>query len=243
MGIVAFAYGLVCYVVFLGAFLYAIGFVGNLVVPKSIDSGVAGPLGQALLVNAALLGLFAVQHSVMARRGFKQWWTRIVPRSVERSTFVLITSLLLFLLFAYWQPMPASVWTVESAAGQGVLTALFWIGWVTVLLATFMINHFELFGLQQVFARLRGVEPGEPRFQKQYLYHYVRHPIMLGFVIAFWASASMSQGHLLFAVATTAYMIVGIVLEERDLTHVLGERYTAYQGEVPMLLPRPWRKT
>lgn len=241
MGFVGLVYGIVCYVVFLASFLYAICFVGNLVGPKTIDSGVAGPFGQALLVNAALLGLFAVQHSVMARQGFKRAWTKIVPRSVERSTYVLISSLLLILLYAYWQPMPGTVWKLEGAAAT-IAALLFWIGWGTVLVSTFLINHFDLFGLRQVWLLARGRAYEPLQFQKRGLYHSVRHPIMLGFMIAFWSTSHMTQGHLLFAVATTGYMLVGILLEERDLVGFHGAEYEAYRKEVPMLLPFPKRK-
>lgn len=241
MGIVAFLYGVVSYVLFLASFLYAIGFVGNLMVPKGIDGGAAGDMGQALLVNLALLGGFAIQHSVMARPGFKKAWTKIVPESVERSTFVLVTSLLFFVMFKYWQPMPAVVWSIEGA-GAMVLTGLFWLGWLIVLTSTFMINHFDLFGLRQVFLRLQGKEYHHVPFQKNFLYHYVRHPIMLGFIIAFWATPTMTQGHLLFAVATTGYILIALVLEERDLLAFLGEDYARYRREVPKLLPLPRAK-
>lgn len=241
MGLVAAVYGAVCYVVFLASFLYAIGFVGNIMVPKSVDSGASGPVGTAVLVNAALLGLFAVQHSVMARPWFKNAWTKIVPRPVERSTFVLISSLLLFLLYAWWRPMPAAVWSVEGAAATA-LTALFWFGWGMVLVSTFLINHFDLFGLRQVWLRMRGEAYTPLRFQRSSIYKFVRHPIMLGFVIAFWATPRMSQGHLLFAAATTGYILVGIVLEERDLVRFHGSEYEAYRREVPMLLPLGRRK-
>lgn len=241
MRVMAFVYGVVSYVAFLASFLYAVGFVGNLVVPKSIDSGDAGPLGQALLVNAALLGVFAVQHSVMARRGFKKVWTRIVHHSIERSTYVLITSLLLGLLFYYWQPMPATIWQVDGGAATALMV-LSGIGWLMVPLSTFMTDHFDLFGLRQVWFFLRG-RPYEPLpFSKHGFYRVVRHPLLLGFIVAFWATPHMTQGHLLFAVATTAYMLIAIVLEERDLVHFHGAEYESYQREVPRLLPIPVRQ-
>ena len=242
MGIAAFAYGVISYIVFLASFLYAIGFVGNLVVPKAIDSGPPGYGAEAFLVNLVLLGLFAVQHSVMARPAFKDWWRKIVPKSVERSTFVLIASLLLLLLFWKWQPITSVVWTVEQSAGRSALDALFWLGWSMVLLSTFLINHFDLFGLRQVYLRLRGEEYTPVTFQKMTLYKFLRHPIMLGFLIAFWATADMTQGHLLFSVATTGYIFVGIFLEERDLAAAHGREYEQYQREVSMIFPMPGRK-
>ncbi len=239
MGIAAFLYGVISYVVFLASFLYAIGFVGNFVVPKGIDSGLRSTLISALLVNALLLGLFALQHSVMARPRFKQWWTTIVPKSVERSTFVLISSLLLFLLFWQWQPMRDVVWTVEHQAGRLALHLLFALGWLLVLLSTFLINHFDFFGLRQVYLRLRCKNDTPIPFTKASLYKFVRHPIMLGFVIAFWATPDMTQGHLLFSIATTGYILVGIFFEERDLVDAHGDSYRQYQQDTSMLIPWP----
>ena len=234
----AFAYGIFSYLVFLATFLYAIGFVGNLVVPKSIDSGTTGPLWPSLLVNVGLLGLFGLQHSVMARPGFKKWWTRFVPKSVERSTYVLFASLALILLFWLWQPLPGTVWELDAGLGRSVLWGLFGLGWALVLVSTFMISHSRLFGLKQVTDRLRGEEISSPEFETPGLYRHVRHPIMLGFVIAFWAAPSMSAGHLLFAGVTTGYILVALQLEERDLVERFGERYRRYRERVPMLLPR-----
>jgi methanethiol S-methyltransferase len=241
-GVLAVLYGIGSYALFFATFLYAIGFVGNLVVPKSVDTGAPGPLGIALLGNAALLGVFAVQHSVMARPAFKRWWTRFVPESVERSTYVLFSSLALILLYRYWQPIPTPVWTVESEAGRFVLDALFWLGFATVLTSTFLLNHFELFGLRQVFARLRRRSLPSAVFRTPLFYRYVRHPIYLGFAIAFWSTPQMTVGHLLFAIATTGYILIGILLEERDLIDLLGDPYRRYRQQVPMLLPLPGRK-
>jgi methanethiol S-methyltransferase len=244
MGALAFLYGAVCYAFFLVVFLYAAGFVGNFLVPKSIDvGGGGGDIVQALLIDVVLLGLFASQHSIMARPGFKRVWTRLVPTAVERSTYVLFASLLLALLFWQWRPIDATVWRVENGAGVLALQALFWLGWGIVLLSTFMINHFDLFGLRQVWLRLRDTQYSSVDFKTVAFYRFVRHPIMLGFLIAFWATPRMSAGHLLFAVATTAYIFIGIFLEERDLAAAHGATFAKYRKEVPMIVPVPGRRS
>jgi protein-S-isoprenylcysteine O-methyltransferase Ste14 len=240
--VLAFVYGVVSYLVFLVTFLYAIGFVGNFIVPKSIDSGEAELFSQALLINVLLLGLFAIQHSVMARPAFKRWWTRFVPQPVERSTYVLLASLALILLFWQWRPLTDIVWNVENTVGRYILWALFFLGWATVLVGTFLINHFDLFGLRQVYLYQRGEEYTNLSFRTPFLYKIVRHPIMLGFIIAFWSTPHMTIGHLIFAIVTTAYIVIAIQLEERDILRIHGTAYEEYRKQVSMLLPIPKKR-
>jgi methanethiol S-methyltransferase len=240
-GMFAVLYGVASYGIAFLTLLYAIGFVGNLVVPKSIDVGGGGPLVESLAINVALLGLFAVQHSVMAREGFKRAWTKLVPKSIERSTYVLFAALVLLLLYWQWRPIPQPVWAVTDPAGATILYVVFWFGWVLLFASTFMISHFELFGLTQVVARLTGKKLPEPTFHTPMLYRHVRHPIYLGFLLAAWATPTMTVGHLVFAAAITGYILIGIQFEERDLIRMFGDQYRRYKAEVGMLLPLPGR--
>jgi protein-S-isoprenylcysteine O-methyltransferase Ste14 len=233
----AVAYGVVSYLLFLASFLYAVGFVGNLLVPKSIDFGPTDLLPASVLVDTLLLLLFAVPHSVMARPAFKRWWTQFVPPPIERSTYVLVSSLTLGLLFWQWRPIPSVVWHVANPVGRWLLHTVFWCGWAIVLVSTFLIDHFDLFGLRQVYLYASGREYTPPAFRTPGLYRYVRHPLMLGFLLAFWASPTMTLGHLLFALATTAYILLALQLEERDLVSFHGQQYQAYRKQTGMLLP------
>ncbi|HEX7250607.1 MAG TPA: isoprenylcysteine carboxylmethyltransferase family protein [Burkholderiales bacterium] len=232
-------YGLGAYFLFAGTFVYAVCFAGNFAVPKTIDSGAAGPLGEALVVDLLLLGVFAAQHSVMARRGFKRWWTRIVPPAAARSTYVLFSSLALALILWQWRPIPQPVlWSLQGGAATASW-AVFWLGWAILFGSSFMINHFELFGLSQVFSRAAGGEVAAPQFRTPLLYRYVRHPIYFGFLLGFWATPVMTAGHLLFAAGSTAYILVGVWFEERDLVAQFGEQYRRYRRQVSMLIPLP----
>ncbi len=235
--ILAVFYGALAYLFFFATFLYAICFVGNVFVPKTIDNGTKSPTSVAIVIDAVLLSLFALQHSIMARQAFKRQWTRIISWYVERTTYVLAATCALALLLWQWRPLPAPVWNLRGTAFGSVLNVTFWIGWGILLLSTFLINHFELFGLQQVWAYFRGIEFQRPAFKAPSLYRMVRHPIYLGFVIAFWSAPLMTVGHLLFSVATTGYILVGIFFEERDLLSAYGQAYRDYRARVPMLIP------
>lgn len=237
--LIVFLYSVACYAVGFVALVYAIGFVGNYLVPKSMDSGMPADWNTALTYNLPLLALFAVQHSIMARQGFKRVWTKIVPQAAERATYVLASGAALLLLYWQWKPLPQTVWQVSDANAAAVLTGLYFAGWAIVFLSTFLINHFELMGLQQSFDNLRNKAPQAPRFRTPFFYKLVRHPIYTGLLLAFWATPYMTQGHLLFALATTGYIFIGIFLEERDLVSFFGDTYRNYRKAVPMVIPLP----
>lgn len=235
---ITFIYGIVVYVIFLVTFLYSIGFVGNVLVPKSIDSGAQGPIVASLVINLVLLSVFALQHSIMARPAFKRVWTKVIPQAAERSTYILMTSVALILIFVFWQPLPAVVWDVSNTVLGTALTVLFWVGWLVVLASTFMIDHFDLFGLKQIYANLKKRQTIQLGFMKVGLYRLVRHPIMTGFLTAFWAAPTMTAGHLLFTLVTTGYIVIAVLrLEEKDLIAQIGDDYIAYQREVPAFIP------
>lgn len=239
MKLAVLLYGIITYLIFLTTFLYAIGFVGDIFVPKTIDSNPSDSIAEAIIVNTLLLGSFAIQHSVMARPAFKAWWTKIIPHSIERSTYVLFASLLLGLLFWQWRGIGGEVWSVDGTISSFVLGAISGLGWLIVLLSTFMINHFDLFGLRQVYLEFSNREYSHPPFKVHYFYKFVRHPLMLGFLIAFWFTPHMTVGHLFFSVVTTCYIFIGIFLEERDLTVIIGEPYGEYRQQVSMIFPLP----
>jgi protein-S-isoprenylcysteine O-methyltransferase Ste14 len=239
-------YGAAAYLLFVATFLYLIGFAGAIVVPRNVDHGIAAPIGEAIVVNTLLVGAFAVQHSVMARPAFKRWWTRLVPHSIERSTYVVLSSVVLLLLYWQWRTMPAVIWDVRPQAGRVAVWAVFWLGWATAFASTFMINHFDLFGLRQVYLAWRGKPYTQLSFRIRSLYRLVRHPLMLGFLIAFWAAPTMTAGHLLFSIVITGYILIAVRLEERDLVAALGNQYHDYRRSVSMLVPLrnlPRRKT
>jgi len=238
-----FAYGSLSYLIFLGTFLYAMGFVGNFGVPTTMDGAARGPLGIALAIDLGLLTLFAAQHSIMARKWFKEWWTQIVPRPLERSTYVLFSSLALMLLFWQWTPLGGRVWTVDDASARLVLRGMFAFGWLLVLVSTFLINHFDLFGLRQVWLYLQGRPYTTLKFGTPGPYRLVRHPLYVGWLFAFWSTPTMTLTHMVFSVATTAYILMAIQFEERDLAREHGEAYDAYRRSVPMLIPFTRRRS
>ena len=235
--ILFFAYGSLSYLIFLGTFLYAVCFIGNFGVPRTLDGAAGGSFGLSVAIDAGLLALFAVQHSVMARKWFKDWWTRIVPSAIERSTYVLFSSLALILLFAQWRPLGGLIWSVDDPVGRLVLRGLFAFGWGLLLLSTFLINHFDLFGLRQVWLNLQGRPYKTLRFATPGPYRLVRHPLYVGWLFAFWMTPVMTLAHLLFSVATTAYILLAIQFEERDLVREHGDAYEQYRRSVPMLVP------
>ena len=239
--IAVFLYGLGCYVVFLGVFLYAIGFIGGFLTPTQLDGLPERPLLPALAIDLGLLALFAIQHSVMARPAFKRWWTRIVPEAAERSTYVLASSLAMIVLFAYWEPIGGVVWSAPAGAATTIILSLYAFGWLLLLYTTFLIDHFDLFGLAQVWRNLRGQAYRPPHFHTPSLYKVVRHPLYVGWLVIFWAAPTMTIAHLVFAVMTTAYILIAIRLEERDLVSTFGSDYCSYKSRTPMLIPRLWR--
>jgi len=242
--IIILLFGVIAYSIFLLVFLYSIGFVGNLYVPKTIDSGTSTTLLNSILINATLLSVFALQHSIMARPMFKEWFASVFSQAAERSTYVLLSSLALALVFWQWQPMTSIVWEAKSNMAIALITGLYFLGWLIVLLSTFMISHFELFGLTQIIDNLKNRQTAHPKFQTNYLYKIVRHPIMLGFLIAFWAAPTMTVGHLFFTIVTTVYIFVAVkYLEEKDLKKIIGEKYETYQQEVPMIVPFTKRRS
>lgn len=238
---ITFVYGAVCHAGFLAVFTYMVGFLGDFAVPKSVDSGPESPIGQALWVNASLIALFGLQHTLMARPGFKRWWTRFVPAPIERSTYVLISNAVMVLLFWQWRPMGEIVWHVENPAGQAVLYGLFGFGWLFVVFNSFLINHFDLFGTRQVWLHLRG-KPYQPLpFKLPGTYKFIRHPLYVGWMMAFWATPTMTQGHFMFAAGMSLYILAAIPFEERDLVSAFGEKYLKYRIRVPMFIPRMLR--
>jgi methanethiol S-methyltransferase len=232
-----FLYGVISYSIFFGVFLYLPGFMGNFLVPHSIDSAATVPFGEALLINTALLGLFALQHSIMARQGFKKWWTKFVPKPIERSTYVLFSSLAVILLYWQWKPMGVTIWNITDPFFGSILNGLMILGWLTVLITTFLINHFDLFGLRQVWLYLRGKKYTNLGFVTPGPYKVIRHPLYFGWLLMFWATPVMTIAHLVFAIATTAYIFVAIYFEEKDLVHIHGRDYAEYRKKVPMIFP------
>ncbi len=236
-------FAILAYAIFFATFLYLICFVGNVpLVPQTVDVGTQAPVTMAVIIDLALIALFGVQHSVMARQGFKRWWTTVIPRPAERSVYVLMASAALIVLMALWRPIDAVVWSVTAPMASNLIQAVFWAGWATVLLSTFLINHFELFGLQQAWLNMRGREAEPHKFHQPLLYKWVRHPLYLGFFLAFWATPQMTAGHLLLAVGVSVYMLIASRYEERDLVDYFGKDYEDYRERVGMLTPRFWRR-
>ena len=235
-----FFYGILSYVVFLAVFVYAIGFIGGFLTPTMLDGAPNRPLAEALAIDLGLLALFAIQHSGMARPAFKRWWTRIVPEAAERSTYVLLSSLLLVALFAYWEPIGGVIWSVQSETARATVIGLYAFGWLLLLYTTFLIDHFDLFGLTQVWRRLTNKSYRPPQFHTPFLYRLVRHPLYIGWLVIFWAAPVMTVAHLVFALMTTAYILIAIQLEERDLVDAFGDRYVEYKRRTPMIIPRLW---
>jgi len=240
-GALAFAYGILCYAVFFAVFLYGIGFIGGFFTPTTLDGVPRRPLSEALLIDLGLLTLFAVQHSVMARPAFKRWWTRFVPEAVERSTYVLMSSLALAVMYVFWEPIGGVIWTTSGVARE-IVIAIYLLGWALLLYTTFLIDHFDLFGLRQVWNRLQGNAYEPPKFYTPSLYRVVRHPLYVGWLTIFWAAPTMTLAHLVFALGTTGYILIAIQLEERDLVTAFGDRYVSYRRSTPMLIPRLWRQ-
>ncbi len=240
--LLALAYGALCYITFLASFAAFVLFLSGVGIPWTVDHGPPISTAEALLVNLELLLLFGLQHSGMARRAFKRWWTRVVPPIIERSTYVLASSLIIGLIIGQWRPIPGVVWQIEHPFGAGLLWALFGAGWAIALVATFLISHAELFGLQQVWARWTGTTPEAPAFQTPLLYRIMRHPMQAGIALGLWATPTMTAGHLLLAAGLTVYILIGLYFEERDLLSTFGDRYAAYQQRVPMLIPRGPRR-
>src|SRR5690348_17532414 len=241
-GMGALAYGIVSYGLFLGVFVYAVGFIGGFLTPTRLDAAPTRPFWQALAIDLALLGLFAIQHSVMARPAFKRWWTRFVPEAVERSTYVLLSSLALVALFIFWEPMGGVIWDAPAGPLRTTIIAVYFFGWALLLYTTFLIDHFDLFGLKQVWRRLMGSPYEPPHFYTPSLYKVVRHPLYIGWLTIFWAAPTMTVAHLVFALATTAYILIAIQLEEHDLVDAFGDTYVSYRRSTPMLIPRLWRR-
>ncbi len=236
-----FFYGLICYAVSMAVFAYAAGFIGGFITPTLLDGAPSRPLGEALAIDLGLLALFALQYSIMARPAFKRWWTRFVPEATERSTYLLASSLALIAVFLFWEPIGGVVWSVAEGWERTAVIGLYAFGWLLLLYTTFLIDHFDLFGLAQVWRNVRGKDYRPPQFRTPSLYRLVRHPLYVGWLVIFWAAPTMTVAHLVFAIMTTAYILIAIRLEERDLADAFGDDYADYRRRTPMLVPRLWR--